>query len=160
MVLGNTWVINPNAVNSIRFAYNRLTVNKTGSRFFSPEDVGIDQWTSVPDHFVLTVPGAFTLGSGPTAKREMWQNQLQFSNDFNMSIGTHQFALGGMLGASDVMSLAHTRGVGGITFPANTTGNALADFMLGRSPRSASRCRARSARPRTTSPSTPRTPGA
>ncbi len=131
LVLGNTWVVNSNAVNSIRVAYNRLTVNKTGARFFSPEDVGIAQWTSVPEHFVLTVPSFFTLGAGPTAKREMWQNQLQVSNDFNLTRGNHQFALGGMFGQSDVVSLAHTRGVGGITFSANTTGNALADFMLG-----------------------------
>jgi hypothetical protein len=131
VVLGNTLVLNSNAVNSIRVAYNRLTVNKTGARFFSPEDVGIAQWTSVPEHFVLTVPGFFNLGSGPTAKREMWQNQLQVSNDFNLTKGNHQFALGGMFGQSDVVSLAHTRGVGGLTFSANTTGNALADFMLG-----------------------------
>jgi hypothetical protein len=131
VVLGNTWVVNSRAVNSIRVAYNRLTVNKTGARFFSPEDVGIAQWTSVPEHFVLTVPSFFTLGSGPTAKREMWQNQLQVSNDFNVTSGNHQFALGGTFGESDVVSLAHTRGVGGITFSANTTGNALADFMLG-----------------------------
>jgi hypothetical protein len=131
LVLGNTWVVNSSAVNSIRVAYNRLTVNKTGARFFSPDDVGIGAWTSVPDHFVLTVPSFFTLGSGPTAKREMWQNQLQVSNDFNLTHGNHQFAIGGMFGQSDVVSLAHTRGVGGITFSANTTGNALADFMLG-----------------------------
>jgi hypothetical protein len=131
LVVGNTLVVNSNAVNSFRVAYNRLTVNKTGARFFSPEDVGIAQWTSVPEHFVLTVPAFFTLGSGPTAKREMWQNQLQISNDFNLTRGNHQFSLGGMFGESDVVSLAHTRGVGGISFSANTTGNALADFMLG-----------------------------
>jgi hypothetical protein len=131
VVVGNTWVVNSSAVNSIRVAYNRLTVNKSGARFFSPEDVGIAQWTSVPNHFVLTVPGFFTLGSGPTAQREMWQNQMQVSNDFNLTKGNHQFALGGMFGSSDVVSLAHTRGVGGITFSANTTGNAIADFMLG-----------------------------
>ncbi len=131
LVVGNTWVVNSSAVNSIRVAYNRLTVNKTGARFFDPVDVGINQWTSVPQHFVLTVPGFFNLGSGPTAKREMWQNQLQLSNDFSLTRGDHQFTVGGMLGRSDVVSLAHSRGVGGLGFTANNTGNALADFMLG-----------------------------
>jgi hypothetical protein len=130
-VVGNTWVVSSNAVNSIRVSYNRLTVNKSGARFFDPADVGIDQWTSVPGHFVLAVPGHFNLGSGPTAQREMWQNQVQVSNDFSLTRGDHQFTVGGMFGQSDVVSLAHTRGVGGITFSANTTGNALADFMLG-----------------------------
>ena len=131
IVAGNTWVIGPSIVNSFRVAYNHLGVNKAGARFFSPEEVGIAQWTSVPGHFVLTVPGFFTLGSGPTAKREMQQNQYQISNDTNITRGTHQFGVGGIWGRADVVSLAHTRGVGGLTFSANNTGNALGDFLLG-----------------------------
>lgn len=132
IVGGNTWVIGSNKVNSFRVTYNRLSVAKAGARFFDPQDVGINQWTSVPGHFVLTVPGFFTLGAGPTAKREMEQNQFQLSNDFSLTRGAHQFGLGGVWGKADVVSLAHTRGVGGISFTANTTGNALGDFMLGR----------------------------
>jgi hypothetical protein len=132
IVAGNTLVVGSNIVNSIRVSYNRLTVNKRGARFFSPEDVGIGQWTSVPGHFVLTVPGNFSLGSGPTAQREMTQNQYQVSNDFSVTTGAHQFSLGGTWGRADVVSLAHTRGVGGISFSANNTGNAMADFLLGR----------------------------
>ena len=131
IVGGHTWVMNSSMVNSARFAYNRLTVLKSGARFFSPEEVGIGQWTSVPGHFVLTVPQAFSLGSGPTAKREMEQNQYQFSNDLTVTRGAHQFGFGGLGGRADVVSLAHTRGVGGITFSANNTGNALGDFLLG-----------------------------
>jgi hypothetical protein len=131
IVAGNTWVLSSAMVNSFRVAYNKLGVNKAGARFFSPEDVGIAQWTSVPGHFVLTVPGFFTLGSGPTAKREMQQNQYQISNDLNITRGTHQLGLGAMWGRADVVSLAHTRGVGGLTFSANTTGNAMGDFLLG-----------------------------
>ncbi len=132
IVLGNTYVLNSNMVNAVRLAYNRLTVEKAGARFFDPSDVGINQWTSVPGHFVLTVPGAFSLGAGPTAKREMEQNQYQMNNDFSWTRGSHQLSLGGQWGYADVVSLAHTRGVGGLTFAANNTGNAMADFMLGR----------------------------
>ena len=53
MVVGNTLVFGSNMVNSFRVAYNSLTVNKQGARFFSPDEVGIGQWTSVPGHFVL-----------------------------------------------------------------------------------------------------------
>ncbi len=131
-VLGHTWVINPAMVNATRFSYNRITVNKQGARFFNPEDVGINMWTSVDTHFILTVPGAFSLGSGPTALRQMWQNQWQISNDFNWTRGAHQFGFGGTFGRADVLSLAHTRGVGGLAFTASNTGLALGDFMLGR----------------------------
>ncbi|HEY6362585.1 MAG TPA: TonB-dependent receptor [Vicinamibacterales bacterium] len=132
IVMGNTLVIGSNMVNAVRFAYNHLGVNKAGARFFSPDEVGIAQWTSVPGHFVLNVPAHFQIGSGPTAKREMRQNQYQIGNDFSVTRGAHQLGVGGIWGRADVVSLAHTRGVGGITFSANSTGNTLADFMLGR----------------------------
>ena len=131
VVAGNTWVIGSSMVNAVRVSYNGLSVRKAGARFFSPEDVGIGQWTSVPQHFVLNVPGQFTIGAGPTAKREMEQSQYQISNDFTMTRGSHQFGIGGMWGRADVVSLAHTRGVGGITFSANNTGNSMGDFILG-----------------------------
>jgi hypothetical protein len=134
-MLGHTWVINPTMLASSRFAYNRITVNKLGSRFFNPQDVGIDQYTSVPNHFILTVGGAgsgFSLGSGPTALRQMWQNQWQFGTDLSKSIGAHQVTFGGGWERAQVTSVAHTRGVGGLSVQAGVTGNALGDFMLGR----------------------------
>jgi hypothetical protein len=131
VVAGNTLVIGSSIVNSFRVAYNGLSVKKAGARFFSPTEVGIAQFTSVPGHFVLTVPGHFALGSGPTAKREMTQNQYQISNDFSVTRSAHQFGVGAIWGRADVVSLAHTRGVGGLTFSANNTGNALGDFLLG-----------------------------
>jgi hypothetical protein len=70
MVFGHNWVINPNAIASSRFAYNRITARKQGARFFNPEDVGIGQWTSVPNHFIVGVTGNFSFGSGPLALRE------------------------------------------------------------------------------------------
>ena len=138
-MLGHTWVINPTMLASSRFAYNRITVNKLGSRFFSPQDVGINQWTSVPEHFILTVgtttagnSSGFSLGSGPTALRQMWQNQWQFGTDVTKSMGSHQVTFGGGWERAQVTSVAHTRGVGGLDVAATFTGNALGDFMLGR----------------------------
>lgn len=131
-VLGHTWLISPTMLSASRVAYNRVTVEKRGARFFNPEDVGITQWTSVPGHFILGVTGLFSVGSGPTAKREMWQNQVQAGSDLTWTRGAHQFEFGGMWERADVLSLAHTRGVGGITISANTTGNAMGDFLLGR----------------------------
>ena len=131
-IVSHNWVINSTTLSSTRAAYNRVIVNKQGARFFDPQDVGIAQWTSVPGHFLLSVSGGhFSIGAGPTAKREMWQNQLQLGNDVTLSRGAHQFEFGGMWEYADILSLAHTRGVGGITIDADNTGNALGDFMLG-----------------------------
>lgn len=131
-VLGHTWVLNPTTLASSRVAYNRITVNKLGSRFFDPQDVGIDQWTSVPNHFILTVQNAFSIGSGPTALRQMSQNQFQAGSDISKTLGSHQLTFGGQWERADVASLAHTRGVGGLDVLATFTGNSLGDFLLGR----------------------------
>lgn len=132
LVIGHTLVLSPTLLASSRVAYNRITVNKLGSRFFDPQAVGIDQWTSVPNHFILTVQNAFSIGSGPTALRQMWQDQFQIGTDLSKMAGAHQFTVGGQWERAQVTSVAHTRGVGGIDMLATVTGNSLGDFMLGR----------------------------
>jgi hypothetical protein len=132
LVVGNNWVMSPTMVSASRFAYNAIRARKQGARYFSPEDVGIAQWTSVPGHFPLTVQGNFGFGFGPLAQRQVDQNQYQVGHDVTLVRGTHQFSVGGTWAYDDVLSLAHSRGVGGITISANNTGNAMGDFMLGR----------------------------
>jgi hypothetical protein len=131
-VVGNTWVISPKTVSSSRFSYSRVTAKKIGARFFDPQDVGVNHWTSVPQHFVLTVDGAFQFGSGPTALRRVFQNQYQAGSDLSLSRGSHQISLGATWARDDVESYAHTRGVGGMTVSPRDTGHAMGDFMLGR----------------------------
>jgi hypothetical protein len=132
VIVADNWVINPTTVGATRFAWNAIRARKQGARFFSPEDVGIAQWTSVPGHFPLTVAGSFTFGWGPLALRTVDQNAYQVGHDVTLVRGAHQFAVGGTWSYDDVVSLAHSRGVGGINISANNTGNALGDFMLGR----------------------------
>ena len=132
VILANNWVMNNTTVSATRFAYNAIRARKQGARFFSPEDVGIAQWTSVPGHFPLTVAGSFTFGWGPLALRTVDQNAYQVGHDVTLVRGAHQFAVGGTWSYDDVVSLAHSRGVGGLSITANNTGNALGDFMLGR----------------------------
>jgi len=132
LVIGNNWVVNPTMVSASRFSYNAIRARKQGARFFSPEDVGIAQWTSVPGHFPLTVAGNFNFGFGPLAQRQVDQNQYQVGHDVTLVRGSHQFSVGGTWAYDDVLSLAHSRGVGGITITATQTGNAMGDFMLGR----------------------------
>ena len=64
----------------------------------------------------------------------MWQNQWQFGTDLSKSLGAHQITFGGGWERAQVTSVAHTRGVGGLSVQAGVTGNALGDFMLGRTP--------------------------
>jgi hypothetical protein len=132
VIVAHNWVVNPTTASASRFAYNAIRSRKKGARYFSPEDVGIAQWTSVPGHFPLNVQGNFNFGFGPLAERSVDQNAYQLGHDVTLVRGAHQFAVGGTWAYDDVVSLAHSRGVGGITISANNTGNAMGDFMLGR----------------------------
>ena len=114
VVVGNNWVLNPTTVSATRFAYTGIRARKQGARFFSPEDVGINHWTSVPGHFPVNVQGNFSFGFGPLALRSVDQNTYQVGHDLTLVRGAHQFA------------------VGGIMISANSTGHAMGDFMLGR----------------------------
>jgi Carboxypeptidase regulatory-like domain/TonB dependent receptor len=131
-VVGHNWVMSSSTVTSSRFGYNGIRARKQGARFFNPEDVGIAQWTSVPNYFTMTVPGNFTFGFGPLAQREVDQNQYQIGQDVTFVRGAHQFSAGGTWAYDDVVSLAHTLGVGNIAFTAANTGHAMGDFLLGR----------------------------
>jgi hypothetical protein len=132
VIVAHNWVLNPTTASASRFAYNAIRSRKKGARYFSPEDVGIAQWTSVPGHFPLNVQGNFNFGFGPLAERSVDQNAYQLGHDVTLVRGAHQFAVGGTWAYDDVVSLAHSRGVGGITISANSTGHAMGDFMLGR----------------------------
>jgi hypothetical protein len=130
--VGSTWVISPTMINSSRFSYARVAVNKGGATFFNPSDVGIESYTTVPQHFNFGVSGHFTLGSPTTAKRAMWQNQYEVSDDLALTRGTHQLAFGANWGRADIQSRSHTRGVGNLSITSLNSGNAMGDFFLGR----------------------------
>ena len=131
-VVGNNWIIDSNTVSATRFSYNGIRAKKQGARFFSPEDVGIAQWTSVPGHFPVNVTGNFSFGFGPLALRTVDQNQYQIGQDLTLVRGAHQFSAGATWGYDDVLSLSHSRGVGGIMITAANTGHAMGDFLFGR----------------------------
>ena len=50
LTVGHTWVISPTMVNSFRVLGNDVDANKPGPQFFSPQDVGINAYTSVPGY--------------------------------------------------------------------------------------------------------------
>jgi hypothetical protein len=130
-VVGHTWVLSPRAITASRVAFNRIITNFDQVRFFDPRDVGINQWTSIPDHFALAVTNHFGFGAGQ-AFRDVSQDQFELGNDTTLHVGAHQISLGGVFARDDIQSVAHTRGIGGITFTADVTGNAMGDFLLGR----------------------------
>jgi hypothetical protein len=128
--VGQDWVLGSNAVNSFRVAHTRIVTDRFGATFFSPTDVGINAWTTVPGAFQFSVDGHFNFGNG-MAYTNAWQNQYQVGNHLTLVRGSHQLGLGVDWARDDILSYSNTFGVGNMNIGPDRTGNALGDFMLG-----------------------------
>jgi hypothetical protein len=134
LMVGHTWVVSSTTVNSIRALGNDIYANKPGQQFFSPQDVGMNAYTSVPGYIRLFMPtGGFSIGSGSFSSNTYTKIQNRgVSDDLTLVKGAHQFTLGGHYLWTKSDSVANAWSVGGYTFFGQFTGSALADFMLGR----------------------------
>jgi hypothetical protein len=136
LTLSHIWVLSSATVNTARFAYNRITVVKPGATYFSPQDVGINAYTSAPGNFNFIATGFFSFGSSTGgAGRHLWQEQFQIGDDLSLTRGKHQIAFGGTWSRDSWVNVAHARSVGILSVDgtaAGSTGNVLGDFFLGK----------------------------
>ena len=133
LTAGHTWVIGPSMVNAFRVLVNDVYADKRGPEYFSPQDVGINAYTSVPGFTAVIVNNAFSVGGGSFAMNRFVDIQnAGVSNDFTLVKGSHQLAFGGHYLRTRSESVANSFAVGRYTFTGQFTGNAMTDFMLGR----------------------------
>ena len=93
---GHTYVISSSMVNSFRVVGNRITIDKPGPEFFSPQDVGINAYTYVPGYTTVRVLNAFNVGGGQfTTNVTGGNHSYGLNDDFTVVRGNHQFGFGG-----------------------------------------------------------------
>ena len=128
--IGDTYLLGPNMVNSVRLSFNRLSDFKNGAQYFGPADVGIPMFTYLPHHMALTVNGGFTAGN---TSNTTFEHNTSFgaNEDFTMIHGAHQLAFGGVYTRVIEWKYANAFSTANFTF-GNTSGLGLADFLLGK----------------------------
>ena len=129
---GHTWVINSAMVNSFRAFGNIVNATKPSPYFFSPRDVGINAFTYTPGLTFLTVQNGFTIGQAAFGAGYSNVRNEGVSDSLTLVKGAHQFGLGGYYLRTKTDVNHASFGGGQYTFNGQTSGNALADFMLGR----------------------------
>ncbi len=130
---GENWVLTPTTFNAVRFAFNRLSIHRTSTDFFSAPEEGVKIYSYLPHYMLLSVaPNGFSLGGGTESTSDFTTNEFQISDDVTLVRGQHQFAFGGSVARWTSLSLANVRSPGQLAVDANKTGLALADFLLGR----------------------------
>jgi hypothetical protein len=131
VTIGDTMVFGANMVNSLRFAFNRTSVDRQNA-FFDPSDLGVRAYSYVPDQMTLNVTGGFNIGASTAAKGIAKNNTYNVNNDFSLVAGNHQVGIGLSLAHWKVDQKTWARGSGQWDFLGQISGLGMADFLLGR----------------------------
>ena len=132
LTLGETWVVSPNTVNSLRFAFNKTYVHRFHQGYFSAPELGINIYSYLPDHFILSVTGGFNVGSGVQNEAIFDTKTIQVGDDLTTIRGNHQLSVGFNVARWSTFNQANVRSPGSFAVNGQVTGLGLADFLLGR----------------------------
>jgi hypothetical protein len=130
VTLGDTMVLSPSVVNSVRFAHNYTTVSRATTPFFGPSDLGAKVYSYPPGRIMsLDVTGGFSIGG---TKRDEINTVYSLADDLTLVKGRHQLAFGGQVQYWEGDYTSSSRTGGTWIIDGRATGLGLGDFMVGR----------------------------
>jgi hypothetical protein len=131
LTLGDTVVLGPAVVNSIRVAYNKTTLRRFNAPYFDPADLGIKMYPYIRGQMPINVTGAFNFPAGAT-KATYLNDSYNVVDDLTLVRGRHQFGIGGNVQYWKGHVLSSSRAAGTWIVDGSATGLGLADLLLGR----------------------------
>src|SRR5258705_510597 len=132
-VFGDTYLLGPNTVNSLRVTYNSSQIDKGYVPFFDAKSLGVRNIaTPLPGFTAFTVSGGFTLGPTGAKPSAIHTTSFQIVDDVSLVRGAHQIGLGANYIHSGLSSTSYRSAAGNYAFTGVNTGLGLADFLLGR----------------------------
>ncbi|HEY2018091.1 MAG TPA: carboxypeptidase regulatory-like domain-containing protein, partial [Bryobacteraceae bacterium] len=137
MTIGDTYSFSATAVNSFHATFDRRRDNRSSaSSLFSPKDLGVNMFLNVPNYTQLTVSGysggGFNVGCGTCALANFDINTYQVADDFSIMRGKHQISFGFDGRKDQFNSYNNQQSNGQFTFNGSTSGDGLADLLIGR----------------------------
>jgi len=133
VTLGDTYTLSPTMVNAFHATFARRADNRgSASNLFSPNDLGVNMFDNLPNYIQLTISNYFNVACGTCAPGYFNINTFQISDDFTVTKGNHQIGLGIDGRKEQFNSTNNQQSNGQITFGGQTTGDGLADLMIGR----------------------------
>lgn len=138
MTLGDNYAFaGGTKVNALHLTYIRRRDNRASAlNMFSPKDLGVNMFINIPDYTQLTVSnysgGGFNIGCGTCALANFDINTYQVADDFTWIKGSHQIAVGFDGRKQQFNSYNYQQANGQFTFNGTTTGDGLADLLVGR----------------------------
>jgi hypothetical protein len=135
-ILGDTWILSAHAVNDLRMFYSRnlLIVSHIHPGLdWASFGSNIAEGSSSSTQPMITINGYWIMGSGGSGDNEIDQAVLGISDTFHLSRGHHEMKFGGSFFWNHYEETGTFLGSGKLTFNGGTTGNALADYLVGSS---------------------------
>ena len=133
IVVGDTYLLGSNTVNTFRATYNDANITKDYVRFFDTRDIGVQNFTPLVDDFIgMNVSGGFSLGQENTNPGYIPTKVFQVADDLSLVRGAHQIGLGANFIHSSISTTSYGSAAGSFTFSGQITGLGLSDFLLGR----------------------------
>jgi len=132
-VIGDTYLLGANTVNSFRATYNKSEIDKGYVPFFDAKTLGVRNIaTPLPGFTAFTVSGGFSLGPTGAKPSAIGTTAFQLVDDISLVRGAHQIGLGANYIRSTLKSTSYGSAAGNFAFTGVNTGLGLADFLLGR----------------------------
>ena len=130
LAIGETRVFGSNTVNSLRFAFNRTSIDRLDTPLFDPHALGSNVYSYDPGAMVLAVTGGFNIANPGGGLFQT--NSSQLSDDLTLVRGNHDISVGANLAYWTHDFFSHARSGGDWLFTGQLTGLGLADLLLGR----------------------------
>jgi Carboxypeptidase regulatory-like domain len=132
-VLGSQYTITPTVTNALHVTYSRLAVNRgVAAGIPNPVSVGVKMANIHPGYIDLAVSNHFTMGGGSNAPSIFHRNQYQVADDLDWIHGRHHLSFGVSYIPVQMNERNVQRGNGTFSFNGSISGEAFADYMLGR----------------------------
>ena len=130
-VIQEMHIFSPDLLNDFRFGFMRIvSIRQPPANTPTVADFGVPIFQPpIPAIQSISISGYFSTGANPTAKFP--RTGFSYLDDLRWTRGRHSFAFGGIY-ERDQLNMVNVLGLPGtFTFSGDTTGSALADFMLG-----------------------------
>jgi len=132
-VIGHTFTMSPTTVSVFRFGYTRSSmIRYLSSNVPTPTQLGANVYQQVNNYLNFNVSNYFGVACNNCNPGPWVSNNFHLSEDLTMIRGRHQISAGVNYVYSSLNSQGSFMMNGNFTFNGQTTGNSLADFMIGK----------------------------
>ncbi|MBV9085400.1 MAG: TonB-dependent receptor, partial [Acidobacteriaceae bacterium] len=133
--ISDTWTVTPTLVSELRAGYNRFSPEYEVQNKFSLHDLGgnfpVVNNVPIPPNIVISSP-SLTLGTNSSVNAQLENEDYQISDTIHWSHGNHEVTAGFEAFRRRYLNRSYYFTMGSFNFTGTSTGNAQADFLIGK----------------------------